>query len=142
MAWSSSTIRTVLVARAVVVIIGSPQETSNDVPPLPLGLVESVVGALDQVGDAPGIVRKAGHAEARRQRPVLERIALDDRAHAFRVHDRRRLGRAREEGDEFVAAVPGHDSVAPGLARQELDDLLEDLVAGAVAPAIGDGLEP
>src|SRR2546428_13446944 len=106
MAWSSSTIRTVLVARAVVVIIGSPQETSHDVPPLPLRLVESVVGALDQDGDAPGIVRKAGHAEARRQRPGLERIALDDRAHAFPGNDLRRLGPAREEVDAFVVALP------------------------------------
>src|SRR5213593_1565254 len=113
MAWSSSTIRTVLVARAVVVIIGSPQETSNDVPPLPLRLVESVVGALDQVGDAPGIVRKAGHAEARGQRPILEWIALDDRAHAFGVYECRRLGRAREKGDELVAAVPSDHGVAP-----------------------------
>src|SRR5437660_3602264 len=141
-AGSSSTIRMRLVERV------SPgassmaiSETSHEVSSLTLGIVQGVVGALDQVGDVSGVVGVTGDAEARRQRSVLKRIALDDRAHALGVDDRGRLGGARQERDELVAAVSSHDRVAPRLARQELHDLLEHVVAGAVAPAIVDGLE-
>src|SRR5438876_939372 len=81
-AGSSSTIRMRLVERV------SPgassmaiSETSHEVSSLTLGIVQGVVGALDQVGDVSGVVGVTGDAEARRQRSVLERIALDDRAH-------------------------------------------------------------
>src|SRR5262245_47847839 len=137
---SSSTISTRLVARAAAACVAI-SVASDEVSPLPLGVVEGVVGALDQVADVAGIVGIAGDAEARGQRAVLERIALDDRAHPLGIDQRRRLRRARQEGDELVAAVPRHDRVAPRLARQQLDDLLEHVVAGAVAPAIVDGLE-
>src|SRR5499427_9974408 len=122
---SSSTISTRLVARAAVTSVAI-SVTSHDVAALPLGLVQRVIGALDQVGDVAGVVGVAGDAEARRQRSVLERIALDDRAHPLGVDERRGLRRARQERDELVAAVPGHDRVLPRLARQELDHLLED----------------
>src|SRR5499433_4446335 len=132
---SSSTISTRFVP------CGAISVTSDEVSPLPLGVVEGVVGALDQVADVARIVWIAGDAEARGQRAVLEGIALDDRAHPLGVDQRRRLRRARQEGDELIAAVPGDNRIAPRLARQELDDLLEHVVAGAVAPAIVDGLE-
>src|SRR5258705_2539490 len=141
MTGSSSTISTVFVMRALPVGSVVTSEASHEIPPLSFGLVQGVVGALDQVGDAPGVVGKARDAEARRQWSVRERVALDDRAHALGVDERRRLGRARKQRDELVTALSGHDRVASQLARQELHDLLEDLVAGAVAPAVVDGLE-
>src|SRR5947209_15784735 len=141
-AGSSSTIRMRLVER---VSPGASSmailETSHEVSSLTLGVVQGVVGALDQVDDVSGVVGVTGDTEARRQWSVLERIALDDRAHALGVDDRGRLGGARQERDELVAAVSSHARVAPRLARQELHDLLEHVVAGAVAPAVVDGLE-
>src|SRR5437870_12257708 len=70
-------------------------ETSHEVSSLTLSLVQGVVGALDQVDDVSGVVGVTGDTEARRQWSVLERIALDDRAHALGVDDRgRQIGRA------------------------------------------------
>src|SRR5262249_4711538 len=104
-------------------------ETSNDVSALPLCLVERMVGTLDQVGHTPGLVRKATHTKPRGQGAVLEGVALDDRAHPLGVHECRRFGRARQQGDELIAAVSGDDGITARLAGQELDDLLEDVVA-------------
>src|SRR5438132_11638104 len=140
-AGSSSTIRMRLVERVSPASSMAISETPHEVSSLTLGIVQGVVGALDQVGDVSGVVGVTGDAEARRQRSVLTRIALDDRAHALGADDRGRLGGARQERDELVAAVSSHDRVPPRLARQELHDLLEHVVAGAVAPAIVDGLE-
>ena len=68
-------------------------------------------------------------------------MQLDDVANAVRVGDAACLRRVHEDDRELIAPVPGDDAEAARVLHEELGDLAQGFVAGAMAEPVVDLLE-
>src|SRR5262249_31415283 len=85
--------------------------------------------------------RQAGDAEANGDGAVGERMLLDDGADALGIREAARFGGVHEDDRKLVAAVPRDDAEAPRVLHQELGDVPQRLVAGAVTEPVVDLFE-
>src|SRR5574341_714088 len=113
----------------------------NTIPPEPLSIVQRAIGSHNEIVGRGPVLGEAGHAEAHGDRPVTEGVLLHEGPHALGVGDRPGRRRVHQDDRELVAAVPGDHAEAPRVLEEEPRQVLEDLVARAVAEAVVDGLE-
>src|SRR5438132_9845808 len=90
-----------------------------------LGEVERAVGGGHQLVAAQHVVREGGDANAHRERPVAEPVALDDVPDALSVLQGAALRRVDQQHRELVAAVAGDDREAPRVAHDDLRHFFE-----------------
>ena len=106
-----------------------------------LGVVQRPVGGDDEIVDGRGVFRQAGDAEAGGDRRVREAVLLDDVPDTLRVRETAAFDGVHQDDRELVAPVARDDAEASRVLHQELGDVAQHLVPGAVAEAIVDFLE-
>src|SRR4030095_4040770 len=94
-----------------------------------------------EIVDGRRVFRQACDPEAGGDRRMGEPVLLDEVEDALGVREAAGLRRVHQDDRELVAAVPGHDAEAARVLDQELGDLAQDLVPGAVTEPVVDLLE-